>query len=215
VFVFLHGGGFREGDRAQYGYVAKPFAKHGIVTVVASYRLTPEFTYPDQPNDTKQMLEWVFHHIESYGGDPSNIYVGGHSAGAALTADVCVDREWLEERSLPPDLIKGCVPISGSYDLRSDSRREYIPDPTMRAAASPILNIEESPPPSIVAVGSVEQQLEPSREFVKRLREKRGHAELLVLEGMEHDEAVAALGSEHGNLFQAILGMIKGNGVEE
>ena len=27
VLLFLHGGGFREGDRKQYGYVAEPFAK--------------------------------------------------------------------------------------------------------------------------------------------------------------------------------------------
>ena len=43
VLVFLHGGGFREGDRKQYGYVAEAFAKQGILTVVASYRLTPGF----------------------------------------------------------------------------------------------------------------------------------------------------------------------------
>src|SRR5690606_39166296 len=46
VLIFLHGGGNREGDRAHYGYVAGPFAKHGVVTVVASYRLQPTFPWP-------------------------------------------------------------------------------------------------------------------------------------------------------------------------
>ena len=40
VFLFLHGGGFREGDRAHYGAIAKPFVKNGVITAVASYRLT-------------------------------------------------------------------------------------------------------------------------------------------------------------------------------
>src|ERR1700682_2918403 len=53
VFVSLHGGGFREGDRRQYGYVARPFAEHGIITVIASYRLTPSAHFPDQPDDVK------------------------------------------------------------------------------------------------------------------------------------------------------------------
>src|SRR6266851_115321 len=39
VFIFLHGGGFREGDRAHYGFVARPLASQGVITVVASYRM--------------------------------------------------------------------------------------------------------------------------------------------------------------------------------
>ena len=38
VYIFIHGGGFVEGDRVHYGYVARPLAAQGIVTVVMSYR---------------------------------------------------------------------------------------------------------------------------------------------------------------------------------
>jgi len=176
--------------------------------VVASYRLTPEFTYPAQPNDAKQLLNWVYHNISSFGGDPGRVFVSGHSAGAALTAFVGADRRWLNEMSLPADLIKGFVPISGSYDMRSDSRADYIPDPDKRAEASPILNISANPPPCIVAVGSVEEQLEPSKEFAERLREKGGEAQLLVVEGMEHDDIVWSLGDEKSRVTEAILGLI-------
>ena len=47
VFLFIHGGGFREGDRRQYGYVAAPLAARGIITAVMSYRLVPH-VYPSQ-----------------------------------------------------------------------------------------------------------------------------------------------------------------------
>jgi acetyl esterase/lipase len=40
VFLFIHGGGFVEGDRRQYGFVATPLAAHGIITAVMSYRLS-------------------------------------------------------------------------------------------------------------------------------------------------------------------------------
>ena len=37
VFLFVHGGGFREGDKAHYGSVAEPFIKRGVITVAPSY----------------------------------------------------------------------------------------------------------------------------------------------------------------------------------
>src|ERR1700722_9731266 len=85
VFLFFHGGGFREGDRAQYGFVAKPFAERGVITAVASYRLTGDgFKYPDQPHDAQLAVEWLYRHIAEYGGDPDQIYIGGLSAGGVL-----------------------------------------------------------------------------------------------------------------------------------
>jgi len=94
IFVFIHGGGFVEGDRAHYGYVAGPLAAQGIVTVVMSYRLSPAH-YPEQVHDVQVVLGWVYSNISDYGGDASQIYIGGHSAGAILSAFVSVDKSWL------------------------------------------------------------------------------------------------------------------------
>ena len=64
VFLFLHGGGFREGDRAQYGFVAKPLVEKGIIVAVASYRLTdPGFVYPSQVEDVRQALHWLHKNV--------------------------------------------------------------------------------------------------------------------------------------------------------
>jgi arylformamidase len=93
VFLFLHGGGFREGDRAQYGFVAKPFVEKGIIVAVASYRLTdPGFVYPTQVEDVRLALQWLHRNAQNYGGDGMQLYVGGHSSGGVLAADVGVDR---------------------------------------------------------------------------------------------------------------------------
>jgi arylformamidase len=88
TFLFLHGGAFREGDRAQYGYVAKSFVEQGILVAVATYQLTGEgFIDPDQVEDVKLAVSWLHQHIAHYGGDGMRIYVGGHSSGAILAAD--------------------------------------------------------------------------------------------------------------------------------
>jgi acetyl esterase/lipase len=115
VFLFIHGGGFREGDRTHYGFIAPPLAKRGIITVLPSYRLTSQgFHYPSQPKDIRSAIAWVYQNIERFGGDPKRIIVGGHSAGGILAADVSVNRSWLSELALPLDLISGTVMISTS-----------------------------------------------------------------------------------------------------
>jgi len=214
AFLFLHGGGFREGDRAHYGYVAAPFAEHHIITIIMSYRLAPKFYYPDQPDDVRKALNWTFHHIQSYGGNPGRIYIGGHSAGGILSAFVSLKTDWLGGFSLPPDLIKGCAPVSAPYDLREvDWVSEYLPDPARRAEASPLLHIEHLPPKMIVAVGSVDppedKMVEPSKELFGRLKEKGCQVEFLLLDGMNHAETALAMGNEQSRVFQAILKMIE------
>ncbi len=220
VFLFLHGGGFREGDRAHYGFVASPFAKHNILTVVASYRLTPEHSYPHQLEDVRHALAWVFHNIESFGGDPAHIHVGGHSAGAVLAGLVSFKTDWLTRFSLPPDLIKGCALVSASYDLRNeDWVEEFLPNCIQRAEASPLLNVANSPFKTVVGVGSVgepeQRVIEGSRKMVEKLQANGSLVEMAFLEGMDHAGTALGLGDENSPLFQAIQRMINCEFVEE
>jgi acetyl esterase/lipase len=214
VFVFLHGGGFREGDRRQYGYVARPFADHGVITVVASYRLTPSFHFPDQPDDVKHVLAWVATNVKAYGGDPGQVYLGGHSAGAILTAAVCVNTDWMASLSLDKAFLNGCVPISGSYDMRTEQGVPgYVSDSALAAQASPVANVGKNAPPFLVAVGSVETPfIASSKALADQLKANGGTASVLVLQGQAHDDTVWSLGKERGELFQAILKMIKPGG---
>jgi acetyl esterase/lipase len=210
VLLFLHGGGFREGDRKQYGYVGEPFAKHGIITVVASYRLTPGFKHPAQPDDAKAIVAWIHKNIARHGGDPHAIYISGHSAGAILTADVGVDLAWLDALKVPRSAVRGIVPISGSYDLRGSKRLEYLPTPEAEEKASALLHVNAPAPVAIVAYGSLEERLkEPSAALVKALTAKGIKAKTLNLEGKDHATAVWELSDENSPLTKAILAMIQ------
>jgi acetyl esterase/lipase len=181
------------------------------VTVVMSYRLSPAH-YPDQFHDVQAALAWVYRNIETYGGDTSQIYIGGHSAGAILSAAVSVDKTWLSDMSLPEDLIKGYVPVSGPYDLRTPGGfvDNYLPDDTKRAEASPALNIRNISPGAVVAVGSLEKRyLDSSKAFVNALRAAGGDARLLVLDGMAHDATALSVGDENGPLVRALIDLIE------
>lgn len=222
VFLFLHGGGFREGDRAQYGFVAKPFAAHGVITAVASYRLTGDgFKYPDQPQDAQLAVEWLYRNIAKYGGDPERLYVGGHSAGAMLAADIGVDRAWLARAGIPALVLRGIAPVSGVYDLRTHGspgeEDAYAPTPELQERASSLLHITDPAPAAVVAFGTAENLgtsketdslVTTSQALATKLRAAGVHTELLALEGKDHRGTVLALGDESSELFQAVIRMI-------
>lgn len=210
VFVFLHGGGFREGDRAHYGFVAGPLASSGVATVVASYRLHPH-RYPDQVEDTRLIVEWVHRNIGTYGGQRDLVFVGGHSAGAILSAHVGVTADWVPRSGLPTHPVRGIVPVSGPYDLRTAGGfvNDFVNGQHERERASPLLRIERVPH-AVVALGSREAVfLDDSRRLVEALRARGGQAELVILEGLGHDATALAFGEQGGSLFREVRKMIQ------
>jgi acetyl esterase/lipase len=211
VFIFLHGGGFREGDRAHYGFVAAPFAARGIATIVASYRLHPH-RYPDQVRDTRRILAWTHENGAQYGLDREGVYIGGHSAGAILSALAGLKSTWADGIDLPVEFVKGIVPVSGPYDLRTATGfvNDFVDGALERRAASPLLNIDRTPP-AVVAFGSNEAGYQQgSRALVDELKRRGGRAELVVLEGLGHDGTALAIGDANGPLFEAVRRMITG-----
>jgi acetyl esterase/lipase len=224
VFLFLHGGGFREGDRAQYGFIAKPFVEKGIIVAVASYRLTdPGFVYPSQVEDVRHALQWLHQNIHTYGGDGMQLYVGGHSSGGILAADVGVDRTWMKQAGIPTLALRGMVPVSALYDLRVNDPAAankvfwsvYAASADRQRAASPILNIRDPVPKALVAAGSTEQQefedfVAGSMQLVKKLNDAGVKAQFMSLEGQAHKDTALALGDSSSPLSQAVVGMILG-----
>ena len=215
VFLFLHGGGFREGDKAHYGAVAEPFANAGIITAVASYRLTGSGAhYPDQPDDTRHAVKWLYENVGDHGGDQQAIFVGGHSAGAILSADIGADRAWLVEMGMPKEILKGIIPISGPYDVRERGRPgevyTYAPTPELRAQASPILHVNDAVPVALIAVGSEEGYQESSVAFTRELQSAGVDAHYLLLEGEDHADTALSLANGESELFRRVREMILG-----
>jgi arylformamidase len=214
VFVFIHGGGFREGDRAHYGFVADSFAAHGIVTVVPGYRLMPEASYFDAVEDVRTALVWVAANIGDYGGHASGVRIGGHSAGAILAAFVGADTTWLAHRSLAPDFVRGFAAISAAYDFTTNELPSYargrFADDDERHRASPVLNVRDPAARAVVALGSREEKyVRPSHAFAELLRRKGVDVEHVVLEGEGHDGTVLRLADSRGELFRATLGLLR------
>jgi acetyl esterase/lipase len=150
VFLFIHGGAWVSGDRGQYPPLGNRYASEGILTVVPSYRLAPKNPFPAQIDDVAAAFAWVVKNIEQQGGDPSRIYVGGHSAGGHLTALLALDPKHLEKHGLTPSSIKGAICLSGVYDVADVKEKVFGTDKEFRKAASPMTHIREQGPPFLI-----------------------------------------------------------------
>ena len=121
VLLFVHGGGWRLGDRQQLGgnYIklGRRLASQGVLTIVISYRLAPGFKHPAQVQDVARALGWTLEHAHDYGGDPTRVFAMGHSAGAHLVTLAATDPRWLEEVGHSPAQLRGVIGVSGPYDI--------------------------------------------------------------------------------------------------
>ena len=119
VVMFVHGGGWTEGDRDFsfggedfYNNVGRYLAGHGIGTAVISYRLLPTTDWRSQVADVAAALAFVQDTVATFGGDPASVVLMGHSAGAQLSARVAYDPAVREAAGAMP--VCGLVSVSGA-----------------------------------------------------------------------------------------------------
>lgn len=85
LIVWIHGGGWRSGDR-RTGCHAKRLVPYGYAVASVSYRLSHEATFPAQIHDCKAGLRWLRAHAQKYDLDPDHVGAWGPSAGGHLAA---------------------------------------------------------------------------------------------------------------------------------
>ena len=93
VMIFVHGGGFVRGDKAQTDNMLEWAVNHGMVGVDVDYRLAPKDPWPAGAEDLKAAVAWTRAHIAEHGGDPNRIILWGHSAGANHVEDYVAHAE--------------------------------------------------------------------------------------------------------------------------
>jgi arylformamidase len=125
IVVYVHGGGFRRGDKSNLGSKADFFNAHEIHFVSVNYRLaTPDANgvgYPTFVEDVAQAVAWIFNNAASFGGDSSQIYLMGHSAGGYIVNVLGLENQFLQAVGLSPDDLQGIISLdSGLFDLVED-----------------------------------------------------------------------------------------------
>ena len=90
LLVWIHGGAFSGGDKAENEQIWGDLMDHGFAVATINYRLSGDAKWPAQITDCKGALRFLRAHAKEYNIDPVRIGVWGSSAGGHLAALVGV-----------------------------------------------------------------------------------------------------------------------------
>jgi arylformamidase len=203
VFVWAHGGAFREGHPDYHDWMARPFVDRGAVFVSVGYRLQPA-TVHDAIADFSLALGWLGENVESRGGDPTRFIVGGHSAGAMIAASLAVRGDWQSEQRLAPDAVAGLLGVSGLYDFAELERTGVFPPAEDHyRSVDPMVVAEHCPEHVLLVYGSHELNRKgqdgrifpaSGRAFAARLAALGADIDEVELEQASHLDTAAQVG---------------------
>ena len=116
LLVFIHGGYWRMLSKNESSFMAPNFVEKGIAVAAVNYNLRPDATLDEIVAETRRSISWLYQNGADYGCDPERIYIAGSSAGGHL-AGMLASGGWQEDFSVPSDVIKGGMLLSGLFDL--------------------------------------------------------------------------------------------------
>ena len=161
VLIFVHGGNWNSGNKNQYGFFGRNFAKKDVITVIPEYTLSPKANVDQMTTQIASAIKWVQKNIENYHGDSSKIFVTGHSAGGQLVASAVLNPKFgVPENSISGIILNDAAGIDMKDYLEKNpptTEDDYLAtwsnDPKNWYQASPIYFLNEKSPPFLMYVG--------------------------------------------------------------
>lgn len=119
LFVYIHGGAWISGDRRQYALLGMGLLAQGVAVAVINYRLSDAGTnpHPAHVQDAAAAVAFLRKEAPRYGYDAEQLFVGGHSAGAHISALLAFAPGYLHAVGEKPESVRGFIGIEGIYDL--------------------------------------------------------------------------------------------------
>lgn len=209
--------------------ICRQFAKKGIAVVSAQHRLSPALLgekkryegiqHPEHLRDVAHAFKWVYDHAEKYAYDQNNIFIGGYSSGAHLTALLAMDNRYLSSLGLSNEMIKAVIPVGGGYDIVEYKNLLIAEDPSMeenhinavfgntiedQIDASPVTYIDNLNTPMLVIS---DRDTYPYHTSFEKLIHEKGieNVEFYMLHNYSHADLWRALGREESNIYRNLI----------
>lgn len=129
LLVWIGGGAWSYVDRNVEIDLSKRFAESGIAVASVGHRLSAAtwrdstmntgIQHPEHMKDIAAAVKWLYQNAAEHGYDKEKIFIGGFSSGAHLAALISLDDSYLKDVGLSRKVIKGMIPISGTYDIEN------------------------------------------------------------------------------------------------
>lgn len=201
VIVWIHGGGWRGGDKASGGRLSSFVATGRYVGVSVGYRLSGEAVWPAQIHDCKAAIRWIRANAKKYGINPDRIGVWGSSAGGHLVSllGTSSDIEPLEGDCGTPSVssrVACVVDFCGPTDMvifRHAAADQLFGKPVAERqaearAASPAAHVSNDDPPFLIVHGTDDRTVPIAQAelFHEKLKESGVDVTFVRVEGGGH-----------------------------
>jgi acetyl esterase/lipase len=227
VVLYVHGGSWNAGDKRVVAHLPEFFAGAGWVLGSVNYRLAPQAQHPAMVQDVAAAVAWVHDNIALYGGDPEQIYLIGHSAGAHLAALLGTDTRRLADLGQQQSILRAVVPFdTAALDVRplaaadprptSPYRMAFGNDPATWADASPIVHVAPGKgiPPFMLVAANGPGYASKKRgidDFARALREAGTRAEVVDASSFrEHQSLMTEFGAPGDPVSRQVLEFLDG-----
>jgi len=218
VLIFVHGGYWNSGRKEIYSYIGRNFARNELTVVIPDYTKSPVASYKEMTEQIAQSIKWTQENISAYGGDPSQIYITGHSAGGHLSALAVMNKQY----AVAPKTVKGIIlnDAAGldmySYLLENKPTDKYnyistwTLDPENWKAASPYYFIDEQTPEIKIYTGTKTYAsiIAGNEKFVQELQKYQPNVQIEFL-NKKHIPMVTQLFFPWNDRIDDIVAFIK------
>jgi arylformamidase len=211
VVLWVHGGGYHRGDKAnQVRDKVRLLTGAGYVFASVNYRLTrvgdpASAHWPDHFRDVAAAVAWTRRHIRRWGGDPRRIVVLGHSAGADIVANVTTDPRWLGERRLGLTAVRCAGPLdtAGFDKVRATDREKAqwisalgnAPDFERTTSATHLIRPGIGTPATLTVVRGTPNRQSIEQSFAARLREVGVPVTVIDARALSHEQVNTRIGA--------------------
>jgi acetyl esterase/lipase len=192
VVVFFYGGGWSDGNKKDYAFVADRFTRYGYTVVIADYRKYPAVTFPAFVEDAAAAVAWVHQHVQ-----PTALFVMGHSAGAYNAVMMAADARYLAAHNMTARDITGVIGAAGPYEFTPEEKKyrdvfNNMPDYTQMHVST---YVDGTEPPMLLLHGEADDTVLPlnTERLSARIREKGAQVQVRTYGDINHIKIVGAL----------------------
>jgi acetyl esterase/lipase len=223
--VFTFGGGWHSGGRKAVAPIGKKLQGLGYGCALLSHRLAPRDKFPAQIEDVAAAFAWVKKNIRDKGGDPTRVFLMGHSSGAHLSLLLATDSKYLARHKLVPSDIAGVVGMSSPVDLEPRKDKKgfgdalmagkgadvFARDAALMRAASPIQHVSNELPLTLLIVGDRDFPMlaEDAKAFARKANAGGPTVALYTAKNCDHMGVVRSLLEDKSQVLEQVVRFLK------